>query len=218
MDIYALHLSSQRTVEELLNGVALLKQVYLLDRGQFEILLRYSQLLDVKPGEVVIEAGQVDTWLYFLLKGQLVVYAGGRSVRRVNTITPGEVFGDVAMLMDYPRSATVITDVKARRSLVLRTDFSIFGEPADLGCINLPVKLLFYRSMVHNLRWKLEVYRTQFPDCSFTESHRKVSLFSGRRDTLEELFSLDSQARRLAELLIKWNIAFTNEDDPPPGS
>ena len=119
----------------------------------------------------------------------------------------------MAILMDLPRSATVIADVRTRLSVVARTDFSIFGEPDDLGVVTLPVKLLFYRTMVHNLRWKMEVYRSQFPSHSFAVDHRKIRLYTGTRDTLDELISLDSQARQLAQLLMGWNLALTREED-----
>lgn len=213
MDVYSLHRCSQQTIDSLLGSVALYKQAYQLDPIQFDVLLRHSQLIEARPGEVVIEAGQIDTWLYFLLRGQLVVYAGDPAVRRVNVITPGEIFGDMAILMDLPRSATVIADVKTKLSVVVRTDFSIFGEPQDLGSIKLPLKLLFYRTMVHNLRWKLEVYRSQFPTHAFATDHRKIRLYTGSRDSLEELLSLDTQARQLAELLIAWNLALTRSDE-----
>lgn len=214
MDIRPLHQCSQQTIDSLLGSVALYKQVYQLDPIQFDVLMRNSQLVEAKLGEVVIEAGQIDSWLYFLLRGQLVVYAGEPAIRRVNVITPGEIFGDMAILLDLPRSATVIADVRTRVSAVVRTDFSIFGEPLDQAGIKLPVKLLFYRTMVHNLRWKLEVYRAQFPSRSFAADHRKIRLYAGVRDTMEELLSLDSQARQLAELLNSWNLALTQAGDP----
>lgn len=214
MDIRPLHQCSRQTIDSLLGSVALYKQVYQLDPIQFDVLMRNSQLVEAKLGEVVIEAGQIDSWLYFLLRGQLVVYAGEPAIRRVNVITPGEIFGDMAILLDLPRSATVIADVRTRVSAVVRTDFSIFGEPHDQAGIKLPVKLLFYRTMVHNLRWKLEVYRAQFPSRSFAADHRKIRLYAGVRDTMEELLSLDSQARQLAELLNSWNLALTQAGDP----
>lgn len=217
MDVQSLHRCPQQTVDTLLGSVALYKQVYLIDPGQFEVLLRYSQLVEARPGEVVIEEGQIDTWLYFLLRGQLAVYAGTKSIKKVNAITPGEIFGDMAILLDLPRSATVISDVRTKLSVVMRTDFSIFGEPQDLGCIRLPVKLLFYRTMVHNLRWKLEVYRSQFPEHHYAADHRKIRLYTGPRDSLEELMNLDEQARRLAELLVGWNILLTREDEMDGG-
>lgn len=213
MDVRPLRHCSQQTIDSLLGSVALYKQVYQLDPAQFDVLTHNSQLVEVKLGEIVIESGQIDTWIYFLLRGQLVVYAGEPAVRRVNTITPGEIFGDMAVLLDLPRSATVIADVRTKVSAVVRTDFSIFGEPQDDEIINLPVKLLFYRAMVHNLRWKLEVYRSRFPSRSCVADHQKVRLYAGARDTLAELLSLDLQARQLAELLNGWNLALTQADD-----
>lgn len=212
MQIQDLYRAPPKVIDALLGSMPLFKQVYQMDPGQLDVLLRYSQLLEARPGEVVIEAGQIDTWLYFLLKGQLVVYAGEQAVRRVNTITPGEIFGDMAVLLDLPRSATVITDIKTRHSLIVRTDYSVFGEPEDMGCIQLPVKLLFGRTMVHNLRWKLELYRSQFPHHQFAAEHLKVRLYTGPKNTLQELKSLDQQARNLADLLIRWNLALTHDD------
>ena len=207
MEIYRLEQCPSQAVDALAGSVSLYKQVSQIDEKQFRLLLEHSQILELRPGEVIIEPGQIDSWLYFLLRGQLVVYAGEKHIRRVNTITPGEVFGDLAVLMDHMRSALVIADTRCKRSMVVRTDFSIFGEVDDLSRVTLPVKLVFYRSIVHNLRWKLESYRSQFPAHPYSANHQKIRSFIGLRDSLQELLSLDSQARQLAELLLGWNKA-----------
>lgn len=212
MNIYPLDQCPPEAIDALVGAVSLYKQVIQIDPRQFGLLLRNSQILELRPGETVIESGQIDSWLYFLLRGQLVVYAGDKPIRRVNTITPGEVFGDLAVLMDHTRSALVIADTRCRRSMAVRTDFAIFGEAEDVSRVSLPVKLVFYRNIVHNLRWKLEQYRVQFPAYPFAADHRKVRLFAGQRDSLAELLSLDAQARQLAALLIGWNRALLAED------
>jgi CRP/FNR family transcriptional regulator, cyclic AMP receptor protein len=211
MNIYPLDQCPAQAIDALVSAISLYRQVIQIDPDQFRLLLRHSQILDLRPGEVVIEPGQIDSWLYFLLRGQLVIYAGEKRIRRVNSVTPGEVFGDVAVLMDHMRSALVIADTRCKHSTVVRTDFSIFGEVDDLSRVGLPVKLIFYRNIVHNLRWKLEQYRTQFPQYPFADHHRRVRLFSGDRETLVELVSLDTQARQLAELLMQWNTSFLQD-------
>jgi CRP/FNR family transcriptional regulator, cyclic AMP receptor protein len=211
MEIFDLHHSQRESLDALVSSFVLIKQVYQQDPAQFESLLRQMQLLHVKPGEVIIDVGQEDMGLYFLLKGQLVVYAGVPPLKKVHTITPGEMFGDVAVLLRDKRSATVIADVRVKISSVLRVDFEIFGALADMSRVNLAVKLIFYRNIVHNLRWKLEVYRTHFPQHACASGHHKIRLFSGSRDTLEELLSLDEQARQLAQLLNEWNRSLVND-------
>lgn len=211
MEIYPLDQCPQQAIDALVGAVSLFKQVMITDPDQFQLLLQHSQILELRPGEIVIEAGQIDSWLYFLLRGQLVVYAGEHVKKRVNSITPGEVFGDLAILMDHMRSALIIADTRCKRSMVVRTDFSIFGEVEDVSRVSLPVKLIFYRNIVHNLRWKLELYRSQLPNHPCAPGHHKVRLHTGPRDTAAELASLDAQARQLAELLLGWNVALLDE-------
>lgn len=207
MNIHALDQCPPEAIDALVGAVWLYKQIIKIDPRQFGLLLRHSQILELRPGEIVIESGYIDSWLYFLLRGQLVVYAGDNPIRRVNTITPGEVFGDLAVLMDHTRSALIIADTRCKRSTAVRTDFAIFGEAEDVSRISLPVKLVFYRNIVHNLRWKLEQYRVRFPEYPFAADHHRVRLFAGQRDSLAELLSLDAQARQLAVLLIGWKHA-----------
>lgn len=212
MDVYPLQRCPAEAIRALLNTLSLYNLVFQRDPGQFDVLAQHSQLLDMGPGEVVIEEGQIDTWLYFLIKGGLAVYAGETSLKKVNAITPGEVFGDMAVLLHHERSATIIADTRSRRSIVLRLDFSIFGEPEDCSVVSLETKLIFYRSIVNNLRWKLEVYRSQYPQHASASDHRKIRLYGGQPNCFDELVSLDQQARGLAELLIGWNLALTHEE------
>lgn len=118
------------------------------------------------------------------------------------------MFGDLAALMDYERTATVVADTNSKRVLVFGTDFQVFGELKDTRKVSLATKLEYFRNMVHNLRWKLEVYRMSYPDQPFSTSHRKVKLYMGQKDCMDELEALDQQARALARLLVNWNTEF----------
>jgi len=194
----------------LLSSIPFYKAVRQRDEWQYDVLMSFSRIVEYRPGEVLLEQGQNDQWLYFLLRGQLAVVVGSGETERkvVNYITPGEVFGDLAVLINHERTATVVADPHCKSVMVFGTDFQVFGELEDISTINLATKLEFYRNMVHNLRWKLEVYRMTYPDQAFASNHRKVRLYTGIRDTLEELKSLDEQARSLARMLVNWNFEF----------
>lgn len=202
MDVQPVSSYPRESVDSLLSSVPFYRTIKQYDQYQYDILLGHSKIIEFSPGETVLEKGQSDAWLYFLLKGQLQVTAGDAVV---NYITPGEVFGDLAILFDHVRTATVIADANSKRTLVFGTDFAAFGNLEDSHPISLKTKLVYYRNMVHNIRWKLEVYRTSYPDQPFASSHRKIKLFAGIKDTLDELISLDAQARQLAKLLVVWN-------------
>ncbi len=194
-------------IEKLTNVIPFFKQVNQQDQWQYELLLQHSKVVSFEPGEEVVRQGEADSWLYFLLKGQLVVLAGDYS-QAVNHITPGEVFGDLAMLMKQERSATVVADSQSRQTLVFAVDFSIFGELEDMHQINLSTKLAYYRNLTHSLRWKLEVYRNTYPSHELANSHRMIKLFVGKKESKEELLALSGQGYELGRLLILWNKQF----------
>lgn len=211
MEIKPLQQFPRETIEQLLAPLPFYRTVKEQDRWQFEQLLQHSRVQYFQPGEVVLERGEEDAWLYFLLKGHLVVYPGEAGEGEpVNYITPGEVFGDLAGLVGRPRTATVLADPNCREVKVFATDISVFGELESNTPITTQTKLAYYRNTVHNLRWKLEVYRSHNPEHALANRHRQVKLYTGPRDTLEELRALHDQARALARLLLEWNDEFGN--------
>lgn len=206
MEIKPLQKFQRHTIEQLLSAIPFFKAVKQYDEQQFDTLLQYSKIITYRPSEVVLSRGDGDQCLYFLLKGRLAVYAGDVLHNEpVNYITPGEVFGDLARLMRKPRSATIIADSSARESMVFSADFSQFDDLKSTRPVSLHTKLLYYRNTVHNLRWKLEMYRAQYPEHPLANKHRQIKLYMGPKDTPEELRSLYEQARALAELLFAWN-------------
>ncbi|BFM10458.1 hypothetical protein R50072_06110 [Simiduia litorea] len=209
MEVKPLARFPRATIEALLAPIPFYKTVKTEDPQQFDMLLRHSQIVEFKPGEVVLRRGEKDPWLYFLLKGQLAVFANDSQGQQIiNYITPGEVFGDIAALVEQERSATVIADHNCKQVLVFGTDFKAFGALENFGVINLQTKLTYFRNCTHSLRWKLEVYRMRYPESALASKHRSVKLYTGAKGGIEELRAIHAQARELACLLLKWNQEF----------
>jgi ATP-binding cassette, subfamily B, bacterial len=60
---------------------------------------------DVAPGETVVRQGEPPDRFYVVLSGLLNVTQEGRGERRV--LRPGDTFGEVALAMRIPRTASV---------------------------------------------------------------------------------------------------------------
>lgn len=209
MEIKQLQKFSRDTLEQLLSAIPFFKAVRQQDPWQFELLLQSSRIITYTPGEIVLKRGDSDNWMYFLLKGRLAVYVDEQGLGElVNYVTPGEVFGDLARLVGQPRTATLIADAGSRESMVFATDCTIFSDLSSNRPITLQTKLAYYRNTVHNLRWKLEVYRAQHLQHPLANRHRLVRLYSGAKDTFDELRALHEQAHALALLLLEWNQEF----------
>jgi CRP/FNR family transcriptional regulator, cyclic AMP receptor protein len=209
METKPLHKVPRDTLDHLLSGIPFFKAVRQQDLKQFELLLQASRVVSYLPGEIVLQKGDTGNWLYFLLKGKLAVYVDqALQGDLVNYVTPGEVFGDLAQLMGQARTATVIADTAAKESMVLALDFNVFGPLNSVSPISRQTKLSYYRNTAHNLRWKLEVYRSQHLQHELANKHRQIKLYLGPKDTHEELVSLHEQSQALALLLLEWNKEF----------
>lgn len=197
----------QARVRGLFAGVPFFNEVMRQDGSQFEALLAHCEVLVAGPGDTVIRQGDGDNCLYFLLRGQLAVLAGpgGPGARVINYVSPGEVFGTLAMLRQTPRSATLCVDESTREAVLARIDFVFFSNIRDVSLFTLPTRLAFYHMLVHNIRWTLEVNRMQEPEHEVVSRLRKVSVYTGPKGTQEELEALHAQAHQLADLLCEWN-------------
>ncbi len=199
------------TLDTLLSGIPFYKDLMIESRPQTDLLLRYSRVFEPTPGEAIIRKGESENTFYFLLKGQLVVYPDGNAASpAVNYLSAGQVFGALSLLCRTHRTATVVADPNVPKVLLFGTDFVPFGDLENFSKTTLPTKLAFWRMVAHNTRWKLEVYRMEHPNHPLVPELRKVEIFRGEKNSLEELQSLDRQIRQLTDILLKWNAALTD--------
>jgi MFS family permease len=87
---------------------------------------------DVLAGTVVIREGDPGDRFFVVETGELAVSVGGRTV---STLGAGDGFGEIALLRDMPRTASVVATTPAR---VLALDRDVFlevvtGHPASLA-------------------------------------------------------------------------------------
>ncbi len=193
-------------ISTLLGNIPFFKELQVNGQDQLAILMRHSCLVELEAGETIMRRGDRGSWLYFLIKGRLSVYLDeAEQAEPLNSITPGELFGDLALLCNHERKATVAAEKGNKKCLLFATDFKPFGDLTNYGVIDLQTKLVFYRTMVHSIRWRLETNRMEYPDHPLVSELRQVPTYSGEKGIEAELQSLFSQAQFLASVLDSWN-------------
>jgi len=117
---------------ELLRGVSLLA---LLPEPALESLARALVRVEVAPGEVFIREGDPGDLFYVIETGTVEVTKEGRHIA---SLGPGDFVGEIALLRDVPRvatvtatSATVLQSLDRAHFIPAVTGQGAFGEAAD---------------------------------------------------------------------------------------
>lgn len=118
--------------------ISTLNQLYMfkeLDLKELFIVLEQVNVRSCKAGEQIIEAGALDNSLYIVFDGEFEVTKDGKHLAN---ISGGKHFGEMALISDCPRSASVKALTDARLLVIERADFDkILAKHSDIG-----VKLL----------------------------------------------------------------------------
>lgn len=86
-------------------------------------ILRLLQVVEVHPykdADVVIREGDRGEELFIVLTGSVKVMRGETELARLK---PGDHFGEMALVRNQPRSATVLSDLDSELMVIRRTDF-----------------------------------------------------------------------------------------------
>ena len=113
-------------------AIALLRRTDLLaflPAPALEAVARRAVWVSVAPGTAVIAEGDVGDRYYVLSSGAVRVERGGRNLRDLSD--PGDGFGEIALLRNVPRTATVLATVESVLLAVDRASFllAVTGDP-----------------------------------------------------------------------------------------
>jgi CRP-like cAMP-binding protein/di/tricarboxylate transporter len=108
---------------ELLAGVEIFSH---LDRVTLARLAAHLEPMSFRQGEAVFSQGDEPGGLYVITRGRFGIYAesqGELGRTRLAILGPGECFGEMALLADEPRSATVVAEQRGEVLCLERSRF-----------------------------------------------------------------------------------------------
>ena len=91
-----------------------------LSKKELAALARVSEDMEVEPGKVLVKEGEAGQEFFMIVDGKVNVTRRGR---RVATRGPGDFVGEIALLEDTPRTATVTAEGPVRFFVLTRKDF-----------------------------------------------------------------------------------------------
>ncbi|MDA8140349.1 MAG: cyclic nucleotide-binding domain-containing protein [Desulfobacteraceae bacterium] len=82
----------------------------MLDSLELAVVAKHMNYFEIKTGEVLFTEGEAGDSVCFVIKGTLDVYKSSSTVGkavRIATVTKNRSIGEMAVIDEYPRSATV---------------------------------------------------------------------------------------------------------------
>jgi len=119
-------------------------------------LLRLSKIREYTDGEIIIQEGEEDFWLYFLLAGKVKIERNGIEIGTLDRI--GEIFGEMRIIDSQARSASVHA---VGKTICLGVDTSAKGRMTNIKGVErderLDFLLLLYRIFAEYMSLRLRV-------------------------------------------------------------
>jgi CRP/FNR family transcriptional regulator, cyclic AMP receptor protein len=91
-----------------------------LSRGELLELAKVTEDLEVGEGKALTREGQSGSEFFVIVEGRVSVAKDGKEIR---TLGPGDFFGEIALLEDSPRTATVTATGPLRFFVLTRQAF-----------------------------------------------------------------------------------------------
>jgi SulP family sulfate permease len=120
-----------------------------LSPEQLHLVQRYVRPVSFQKGEIIFREGEPGDGIYFILSGYVSVFTGNRA-HRLATFADGVFFGEMSILEDKPRSATVRAETNTKLLLMSKKDFHQLTESEP----SLAARILrrISRDLSHRLR------------------------------------------------------------------
>jgi len=133
-------------------------------------VLRLSKIREYKDGEIIIKEGDRDPWLYFLLKGKIVIKKKGFDIVTIDN--RGEIFGEMRIIDSLSRSASIYASGK---TVCMGVDTSA-QEKLDSDEQKLDFLLLLYRIFAEYMSIRLRLSNELFVKTSAELSDAKKTI------------------------------------------
>lgn len=108
-----------------MENTELLKKIFLFKQFTAMELLDFNRVVEshtVQPGDTIISQGEIGDALYIIKRGTVdVMLTGGESPIILTTLSAIDHFGEMALLDDNPRSATVRAATEVELLIVKRS-------------------------------------------------------------------------------------------------
>lgn len=176
-----------------------------LAEEEVNMLIKAMEKFTVVPGNTIIEQGDVGDYLYIIKEGSVRFLIDGDEI---GIAGPGEVFGELALLYDCPRAATVVADADCLLYRASRETFRMLQASFVLSNDDDTRKLLkntkIFRDLPEDIIWEMASYIFQKP-------FQKGDLLLKKGESVDEIYFI-KHGRAIAKDIKMHDVEYANAE------
>lgn len=142
------------TIEEITEFLGKVPMFRELKPGQLKKLAQRARVRDYAEGEAIVEQDSEGIGLYIMARGTAEVtriHADGET-RKIDTLERYDFFGELSLLDDAPRSASVIATTEVKTVVLSKLDFlDELEDEAQMAIVVLKQLAHRFRRVITNL-------------------------------------------------------------------
>jgi CRP-like cAMP-binding protein len=98
---------------------------YSLNFSELDMLIKSLKKRKVKQGEAIIRQGEIGDKFYLIGRGAFSIHVkkGMSGTHKVADLSDGDFFGEMALVTDLPRTATVVAEEEGELFILYKKDF-----------------------------------------------------------------------------------------------
>ena len=114
-----------------------------LSEAEYEIVTSHAKIRTYPKNTIILNEGDEAASLFFITSGKVRIFLSNEDGKEIilNELGPGEHFGELALIDDAPRSASVMTVRETKLALISKADFRRVLESHPGIAVNLITSL-----------------------------------------------------------------------------
>ncbi len=151
------------------------------------------------PREEIIGRGRYTPWFFYLLKGDCLVMDTDRNVT-VELIRPGQLFGELDVVMDATGQNTVLADPTGQEVILMGMNSSIFTAQSSIRLLDNATRISCFQALFRSLQAKHGLMRQILNNTSghVEDSEFELTALDEPQDGTEQLVFFDIETKKLA--------------------
>lgn len=178
-----------------------------LDDSDLQSIAKHISTHTYPRNTILMHEGEPPDAMYIVTDGRVKIYVSDAEGKELvlDTLSPGEFFGELALIDGSPRSATVVTTTETTISKILKTDFDHCLQASPKIAVNL-LKILSRRIRTMNDNIKdlalLDVYG-RVARTILRLAHERNGVLITDPITQQELANMVGASREMVSRVIK---------------